>query len=284
MILPVSLLPYDSRDSLKLTELLKEYKGLNCFNPSLMFLDDRIIIAFRAYQPTGHIPFHSYLLFHNKTDGSVKVINLSQYYSNYGIDKVADPKLTVLNGEVWVTFNTGYLKMQKNKLYIAQVFPEMQPPYLCQYDSRQVIEKNWSFFIEEGTLKALYSISPLSILAATEKNESKKTINFIPDFADRQDNSKDGLRYMSIGTQAVFRNGGLCLMAHQKKYFLGKRIYLGVPVRITKTGRHYARIVSDKRFIHSYVALLGSLKKFNKNLCPVRIFPVYTSGRRAGSF
>jgi hypothetical protein len=265
MTLPVSLLPYDSGESLQLTELLKEYENLNCFNPGLIFLDDRIIISFRAYPSAGQTPFHSYLLFYNKTDCSVKVIDLSQHYSNYGIDNVADPKLTVLNGEIWVTFNTGYSKIE-NKLYIAQVFPALQPPYLCQYPSRQRIEKNWSFFFDEGKLKALYSIFPLSILAATEKNESKKTIDFAPDFTDRQDNPSDGLRHMTIGTQAVFRNGGLCLMAHEKKYFWGKRIYLGVPVRIIKTGNHFTRMVSNKRFIHSYRSLLGSLKKYNVNL------------------
>jgi hypothetical protein len=265
MTLPVSLLPYDSGESLQLTELLKEYKSLNCFNPGLILLNDRIIISFRAYPSAGEKSFHSCLLFHDKTDRSVKVIDLSQHYSNYGIDNVADPKLTELSGEVWVTFNTGYSKTE-NKLYIAQVFPSLQPPYLCQYASRQRIEKNWSFFIDEGKLKALYSIFPLSILAATEKNESKKTIDFAPDFTDRQDNPPDGLRYMTIGTQAVLNNGHLCLMAHEKKYLWGKRIYLGVPVRIIKTDTHYTRMVSNKRFIHSYWSLPGSLKKHNKKL------------------
>ncbi len=265
MNLPVCLLPYDSKESLRLAELLKGYKNLNCFNPGLISLDDRIIISFRAYPSAGQTPFHSYLLFHDKKDGSVKVIDLSLHYLNYGIDNVADPKLTVLNGEVWVTFNTGYSKTE-NKLYIAQVFPEIQPPYLCRYSARQAVEKNWSFFMEEGALKALYSVSPLSVLRATEKNGLEKTIHFVSDFAERQDNPSDGLKHLSIGTQAVFCNGQLCLMAHEKKYFLGKRIYLGVPVRITKTGGQYIPVVSDKRFIHSYVALLGSLKKFNKNL------------------
>lgn len=265
MNLPISLSSYNSEESIRLIQLLKEYRDLNCFNPSLIFFGDLIFISFRAYQATEQKPFHSYLLFFNKVDHSTNVVNLSNHYFNYGIDNVADPKLAVLNEQVWLTFNTGYSE-KANKLYLAQVFPELQPPYLCQYSSRRRVEKNWSFFIEDGTLKALYSIFPVSILVAKRKDESSKSIKFTSLFTDGTVHLPNGLRSISIGTQAILKNGQLYLMAHEKKYFLGWRIYLGMPVRIKKVNRHYIRIDSNKRFIHSYWSLLGSLKKHNRNL------------------
>jgi len=265
VILPTPLSSYNSKESLRLVELLKEYRNSNCFNPSLIFFGDMIIISFRAYQPIRRKPFHSYLLLFNKIDNSTKIINLSNHYSDYGIDNVADPKLTILNEQVWLTFNTGY-SQKPNRLYLAQVFPEVNFPYLCQYASHRLIEKNWSFFIEDGVLKALYSISPLSILIATRKDETKKIIHFDSQFIDNPDPSLNGLRYISIGTQAILRSNQLYLMAHMKKYFLGRRIYLGVPLRIMKMNNRYVQIVSNKRFIHSYWSLIGSLKKHNPKL------------------
>jgi hypothetical protein len=265
VILPTPLSYYNTKESLRLVELLKEYRNSNCFNPSLIFFGDMIIISFRAYQPIKRKPFHSYLLLFNKIDNSTKVINLSNHYSYYGIDNVADPKLTILNEQVWLTFNTGY-SQKPNRLYLAQVFPEVHPPYLCQYISHRRIEKNWSFFIEDSTLKALYSIFPLSILIATRKDESKKIIHFDSQFTDNPDTIFNSLRYMSIGTQAILRNNQLYFIAHKKIYFLGRRIYLGVPLRIMKMNDRYVQIISNKRFIHSYWSLLGSLKKHNPKL------------------
>jgi hypothetical protein len=250
---------------LQLGQLLRDFRAYNCFNPSLIFFGELVIIAFRAFNATKTKPFHAYLLFFNKINYDVKVVNLSEQYCLHGIDNVADPKLTVLSDQVWITFNTGYSK-KENNLFLAQVYPELNTPYLCKFAGRARVEKNWAFFIENGVLKAIYSICPVSILVEKRKDEINKTINFDSDYIEAIYPTQQEWKYLTIGTPAICKNNQLYLMAHERKYFLGRRLYMGVPVRIKKVNHQYIRIDSKKRFVHSYWSLLGSLKKHNKNL------------------
>jgi hypothetical protein len=256
---------YNSYESLKLESLLEEYKKYNCFNPSIVYFGDYRIISFRAFSSNKKKPFNAYLLIFNIKDKCKKVLNLSTYYGNFDIANVADPKLTILNDSVWCTFNTGYSKGY-NYLYLGKVFPSLRPPYLCDLKNRSIVEKNWAFFLEDGNLKALYSIIPLSIIRQIEKDNNKRIIKFSFEFYKNDDNDDYKRSNLSIGSQAIFRDNKLYLMAHKKFKILGRRLYFGVPVCIEKTPDRYISIVSKKKIIHSFLSLFGSTIKHNPNL------------------
>jgi hypothetical protein len=262
----VPLKQYNTIESLQLIELLNDYKAYNCFNPSIVFVQGIVIIAFRALNASKTKPFHSFLLIYNHINKNKEIIDLSEYYLQHGIHNAADPKLTVLNDQVWVTFNTGYSKKIKNNLYLAPVYPKLGEPYLCHYADRQRVEKNWSFFSEKGVLKALYSIYPLTVIVEGKRDKGTKTIEFTQEFQEVNLPPQSRHRQLTIGSQAVLKNNKLYMMAHEKRYFMNKRCYVGVPICIQKENQNYVRIVSKKRFFHSYLSLLGSLQKHNKNL------------------
>lgn len=256
---------YDSQVSSFLRGLLDDLGVRNCFNPSFVYHGEMIIIAFRAYGQVKDKPFNSYLLIYNQADQSQKIINLTVEYSQYEISVVADPKLVNLFGDVWVTFNSGFSR-DSNKLYLAKIYPDMDKPYLCEYLHRAGVEKNWAFFVEGDVLKAIYSLTPLVVLSVSGRDDVAHILYFCKGSEDVVCTENESKLLLSIGTQIVIWQGRMFLIAHVKKFFWGKRIYLGLPVIVDRGNGGYVLSLAQKKIVHSYISMLGSPVKHNKNL------------------
>ncbi|ASR55856.1 hypothetical protein ACT17Q_00860 [Cellulomonas sp. CW35] len=82
---------------------------------------------------------------------------------------MADPKLFVVSGRAYVTFNTGSVKGEaKNDIYVMRVAPELCPPQRCVVHKRPRQEKNWVFFVHpDGGIGVVYQVEPLILLKHT---------------------------------------------------------------------------------------------------------------------
>ncbi len=245
------------------SELLRPYSSRNCFNPSILFLEAETLIAFRAFGTERTKPFAAYLF--STAGAETALLDLSEAMKEFGIANVSDPKLFALGDEAWLTFNTGYSKTQNN-LYILKVRPTVETPRECTVAGRQKVEKNWAFFEDRGSLKALYSIDPLVILDVKEgpNQEYRFEKSFEAEPLWRQS--------LTIGTPLVKCEDGFKFIAHRKIQFLGKRLYFGVPGMLRIMDGSYRIDLSSKRLIHDHPSLLGSWRKHNPNLISCTYF------------
>jgi hypothetical protein len=244
-------------------EFLQPFGRRNCFNPSILFVGAETLIAFRAFGDERKKPFTAYLF---STDGhETALLDLSAAMIEFGISNVSDPKLFSLGDEAWLTFNTGYSKTL-NRLYLMKVRPSLEAPRECTFDGRQKVEKNWAFFEDQGSLKALYSIDPLVILDVSRGPNQE--FQFQKCFEANRQHS----RPLTIGTPLAKCQDGFLFIAHRKVQLLGKRLYFGVPARLRMIGESYRIELSTKRLIHDRRSLLGSLRKHNPNLISCTYF------------
>ncbi len=239
----------------------------NIFNPSPLYLGNRLFIAFRAIDKVLHRGIQSYLVIFTESFERLSLINLSIHGQQRGISSIADPKLFLGHDQtVWVTFNTGYSKTQ-NEIYVMQVFPALGVPRKCIYPTRKKVEKNWAFFFEGSKLFALYALNPTVILKADEVTGNEII------FSLHQDTSASTDLELSIGTQLIsLRDGRFGLIAHRKISIFGKRLYYGVPVMLSKTAQGYRVDMANLKMAHSFIALFGARKKHNKNLISCTYF------------
>jgi hypothetical protein len=185
---------------------------------------------------------------------------------------VADPKLFIVEGEVWVTFNDGW-SPTRNRLFIMRVTPRLGEPLECDWRGSQGLEKNWSFFVRDGSLKALYTVDPLRILTAPLPDDSASKLRFEEDFVPSSGERRRRRSFhLTIGSQAVEHNGGLGLIAHEKWTFLRWRSYFGRWVRICDLTGRFSAEVSAKRLYFSNRSLLGARNRHNKNLLSCTYF------------
>lgn len=241
----------------------------NVFNPSVVILDRLTIIAFRAIPGILEQEIQAFVGFYSERGGNYELINISDYVKKWGIAKAADPKLfkNEKGDVVWVTFNTGYVATG-NELYIMQVFPKLGSPIRCSFPPRKKIEKNWAFYFDGDVLMAVYSLTPLKILQAPLKSERNGNISFITAYEEKS-KVNDSL---SIGTQLLHTHGGFECIAHKKITLFGKRIYIGIPVRIVKKRGVFAIECSKIVMFHSIRSLFGAKIKHNKNLISCTYF------------
>ncbi len=246
----------------------------NIFNPSPLYLGDKLFIAFRAIDESLHAGIQSYLIILTEGLERLSLTNLSIHGQRHGISSTADPKLFLgYDQTVWVTFNTGYSKTQ-NEIYVMQVFPELGSPRKCIYPARQKVEKNWAFFFEGSQLFALYALNPTVILKADEVGENEII------FSSHYQNSASADPALSIGTQLiVLRDGRFGLIAHRKISMFGKRLYYGVPVTLSKEAQCYRIDMSNLKMAHSFISLFGARTKHNRNLISCTYFSgIYMRG------
>jgi hypothetical protein len=144
--------------------------------------------------------------------------------------------------------------------------------YECVFSDRARIEKNWGFFYKDNGIHCLYSINPLIILKANKINDGKiyfKTIHKI---------TSPSLKKYSIGTPLCLVDQEHIFIAHKKIYFKGKRIYFGLPMRLSFKEKKPKIYIKNHKLAHSIKSLLGAKFKFNNNLISCTYFSgLYTS-------
>lgn len=241
---------------------LAQYKFV--FNPSFVF--DGLIQywAFRCYAEASN-EILSIIYIYDESSSSLTVHNLNPtFQKRYGI-KASDPKLLKIGDTIYCTLNSGYSAKTNNSIFLINVSAGLLIKR-CVIKSRSRVEKNWAFFEQEGTLKLLYSISPIcktySLLSETEDE-----LFFAP---ERE--VMNGLPSLSIGTQPIQKDNNLYLISHKKYSFLKKRLYMGVPVKIDLNTLTLE--TGSVSLVHSLKSMLGARFRFNKNL----ISCTYVSG------
>ena len=254
----------------------------NVFNPSLAEHAGVALIAFRAESYAGERPFRSYVAIFG--DGNTRLIDLTAANFEYGVTRVADPKLVTLDGCVYATFNTGYTHTGENQIYIQQVFPNVLSPQRCVYDGRMRIEKNWGFLqTTAGELKALYSLMPLNLLSHVagelggqdDLHFRSRTFSHLP---ARFPRVHIGSQPQPIGHNrfVVAANQQIPLRGLRKKLYVGRVAELDIHPSALLTR------ISPVRLIHSYRDSLPGRPRHNPNL----ISATYFSGleAREGSY
>jgi hypothetical protein len=236
----------------------------NVFNPSLARFDGRWHLAFRAEAHPGEKPFRA-LYTNAAKDQFSPPVDLSEMLAHQGLPRVADPKLVTLGDRLYLTFNTGHLEGAPNALYLMSVWPEVGPPQRCEVEGRQIVEKNWAFYLDgQAKLAVIYSLSPLvrlrhvgGVLGSTD------ALLF-----ERASSTRGSGKGLSIGTQMTFADARTAyLVAHEKPGLFGKRGYVGRLVRLTFDPHGEATIdVGQARLIHSYRKLIPAKKRHNRNL------------------
>lgn len=251
----------------RLNDALAVQQIVNVFNPSICLYGDKIYITFRGSQASGKKPFDAYLLIIVNDTENQQLINLTEILSKYAAP-VADPKLLILEDNIWVTFNTGWSK-DFNEIYLSQITPCIQPPKRCVYHNRQQIEKNWSFFMRGDKLLALYMLENAQFLSADLHQYSDKIV-----FSDCSILSSrlPDLKHYSQGTQVLNYQHQYYLVAHRKFYRKEKALYIGRMVKFSLEGKRVEFALSRKYIFHSLKSLMGAKKKHNDNLISCSYF------------
>ena len=246
----------------------------DAFNPSFYTNGELTIFAFRAI-PNGEDRLASFVSVTDET-GSRSLTEISSAWPEMlSVPRFIDPKLARINGEHYVTFNSGYVP-GGNDIFVMKVHPELGAPRRVLYRGRQEQERNWAFFSEGGEVYALYRISPLTILrlgrADSEVWEMEEEF--------REPGSIGSLpRDLTIGTQLSKQDHRYHFIAHRKLRLLGKKIYLGKHCALDLR----ARRVSSSRYwlVHSLKDLLGSRTRHNTNLLSCTYFSgIQATGER----
>lgn len=259
----------ESPTTRQLDRWLAPHAAHNAFNPSALQHDGRSYLAFRHVGEAGGTAMEASLLVETDADDPPALTNLTQQLSAHGLGVIADPKLLVLDGEVWLTFNDGWSATQNN-LYLMKVTPEFGPPLRCLYSGRVSVEKNWAFWSSGGKISALYSVDPVRVLVAHYPTEEATEIVF----SDREplESPAPALGQLTIGTQLSFQGDRSFLVAHEKWRLGVWRTYLGRLVEIHNLEFEPKIRISSKRLFFSWRSLLGETPKHNKRLLSCTYF------------
>ncbi|WP_439151541.1 hypothetical protein [Winogradskyella sp.] len=248
----------------KLKKILATYTYT--FNPSYCFFNDTHYLAMRTYlADEGEIKGKIFIW---KNDIDIHTLDLSSYFKKkLGVNKVADPKLFLMNNRVFGTFNTGREFNKFNKLFLFSLTKEgVYEHFTCKFDERANIEKNWAFYYYKNDLYALYSLNPLTIIKAC--NIGKDFIRFEIYYQDK----KQSLVNHSIGTQLLNFEGEILGISHKKVSFKGSRMYLGRPIKFSLSNEPRIELGKKWFLIHSIKSLFGDRHKFNNQLISCTYF------------
>lgn len=247
----------------KIKKIILQYKY--SFNPSFVVHNQTNYLAIRLYDASSNSMIS--LLFVWKHEINIQTINLTTYFNEAdSILKVSDPKLFIMNGGLWGTFNTGYTYKKNNRIGLFEIEKaNIKKYYFCDYVKRSYVEKNWAFYSINDELFSLYSINPLIILKAKSFNSNKVI------FEEYYVNKDIQFRNHSIGTPLIKVNNEFLFIAHKKIYLNGKRLYLGRPFTFTHNSN--VKLKAKNVFlIHSIKTLFGNTQKFNNNLISCTYF------------
>lgn len=250
----------------RLAVLAERLQLRNVFNPSPVGHRGVLHVAFRAIGPQGG-RVRAYLA---RLDEAADVVfDLTECANRFGIPFIADPKLLALDGEVYVTFNSGFSAGHPNTIYLQRVTPELEAPQECLLDDRQVVEKNWAFFEASNELRALYSLQPLVTLALREGQlGSDGPLTFERRNAQRS----EGPVALTIGSQMIIEADRGLLIAHSKIKLGRKRVYVGHLVAVDLAKSEPAVYVSSTVLIDSWRALFPQRHRLNPNLWSATYF------------
>lgn len=231
----------------------------DAFNPSLRTIDGVTHVAVREPSPDGAIRSVVY-----RFDGSTCIDrrDLTDSARSAGIPIAADPKLTVIHGEPWITFNTGW-DQGHNHLYLCHV-DRLAEPLECVFDERNGVEKNWAFFTYEGQIGALYSLRPLRVLVGEVRDRVVRftRVSGPPVGPPRR---RTVVPTISIGSQPVVLGGKLRLIAHEK-YTIGRsRLYVARAVE-ADVGASARVTIGRTRMIHQMSQLRARRPRRNPHL------------------
>ena len=248
----------------------------NIFNPCYKKINKKHYISFRANSKLKYDSIESFILTLDQKYKIVNFTNISELYEkDYGIYKVSDPKLCILNKLLFLTFNTGpCIDGNRNDIYLAEINEDFPKPKKCIYEKRMLMEKNWAFYIVKNKLMVLYSLKPMVTLEAFLIEKDKIIFRNICDLEGSDDFSKG----LSIGSDIQKINDKYFLIAHEKIFLhKKKRIYFGRLVCLSLLDKKFKIIkIYPQRYIHSYRSLLGTIKKRNKNLISCTYFSGFT--------
>ncbi|MBT0993714.1 hypothetical protein KIN34_05375 [Cellulomonas sp. DKR-3] len=246
----------------------------NVFNVTLARTGDRLHVAWRALPAGGERPFHAFCTAVDVDGGNPgEVVDLTAHAAAHGVPVVADPKLFVAHGKVYVTFNTGFVAApERNDVYVMRVAPHLRAPQRCVLDQRRRIEKNWVFFPHPaGGLGAVHRIGPLVQLVQTDGGLGKDgPLGFSRLPGVERPSAALGL---TLGTP-LYRDGDRYYgIVHEKRKYRRRALYLGRPAVFEGLGTSDARVrVSDLRLVHSWRAMLPHRARFNPSLLSATYF------------
>ncbi len=246
------------------------------FNPSIQLgVDGRSdAVAVRVAGEGGSPPI---ALLRHYVDGRLeRERNLTDECRSFDIDRVADPKLLMLDDELWVTFNTGS-QQSGNELFLWHVGAEGTRPLRCVLDGRARIEKNWQFFRRSGRLGAVYSIDPLVLLESPRPPREGSELVFdvrtgTPPSASRTMRQRLARRSFSLGAPLLSAGPHTYrTIVHEKFHLAGKRLYVGRPAELSVGDAPAMRLGRD-RLAYSWAGLIGTHPRLNPNLVSCTYF------------
>jgi predicted GH43/DUF377 family glycosyl hydrolase len=236
------------------------------FNPSIRSHEGALVVSLRSSDAsTG--PVRASLIVLDEETLEVKPgsrVDLTAIGREHDISPVADPKLFTYRGAVWATFNTGYVRTG-NDVFVMPVYPDLGEPIRCEIGDRQTIEKNWGFFEgEEGDLRALYLLDPLTILSFGVVRPASGSSSIQGEVVSRIPNA--ACAGFTIGTQPIRIGDELLVIAHQRVGVRRRRGYFGRAVRLRMAADTVQTSVSGRRLLHDWKTLLGTKPRRNKHL------------------
>ncbi|MGE0718266.1 MAG: polysaccharide pyruvyl transferase family protein [Alphaproteobacteria bacterium] len=152
-------------------------RTVNVFNNAALATADGLVMAYRVVQQSGsrHIGICRLDGDWNVVPGSVRPFSDHLAYADEGtVDdayhlRPADARLVELQGRLYMHFNCGS-QPRPNKIYLVEVdrgtlLPAGPVREVVRTGSRRTVEKNWMLFGDGDDVYAIYSWSPLVILA-----------------------------------------------------------------------------------------------------------------------
>lgn len=229
-----------------------EYRGIHYLALRVFDAETETILAF---------------IFYWCNEKEINEIDLSLELKNrLGVFKVADPKLFIMDNNVWGSFNTGHVLDGNNELGIFELNKsKITQSYICSYKKRSRIEKNWSFFSHNDEIYSLYNVNPFTILKG-EINRNNEI-----EFKDYLIDEKTSFVNYSIGTPLLKSNNKYLFIGHYKIIRKGKMIYFGKPFTLVFNENPSLKIGNSFLF-HSIKSLFGNKKKFNPKLLSCTYF------------
>jgi len=191
----------------------------NVFNPSFYCDENVKIFAFRAILK-GSKELSSFISIEDQKCRSIKNIS-TDFHKELGSICLIDPKIAQINGDFYITFNSGWMP-KGNDIFIMKIYPEMESPKRILYKNRQKQERNWAFFSEQGDIYALYWLNPLRILKVGRINP--KTWEMEEYYSEKEKNNEFP-KDLTIGTQLSKLNNKYYFVGHKKIYLWRKKIY-----------------------------------------------------------
>lgn len=251
----------ENQNKFLLEYFLQIFQGINVyntFNPSFFISKEIKATSFRAISLEDKSKeLSSYFCIDD--GGGPNIYDLSKEWTSYlNCPRLIDPKIFCLNKDVYITFNSGYVK-SGNDIFIMKIYPNIESPKRVVYNKRKNQERNWSFFVYEDNIYALYWINPLTILKLEEQSENEwKFITFYKQKLNGIYND------ITIGTQLCYFNNNYYFIGHKKQKINKKKIYLGKLFSFNFMNRN---INSESEWMaHSFDSLFGDKIKHNNNL------------------